>query len=199
MNKIIFLSVFLFVIFSSCNSAYYQRELSTQATGVDFSSGRWLLGNIDVDYEIKDKLTEKIVKDFSKHLNGRLANALNEKSLLIARQIPVNPSKYLIQELKKGTNYDYFINVKCTNEKSNDLHSIKGVYVDRFTVDNYYYANKVNIAIVQLEIYDLNRGLIVYSQKVRGSLGNTLTTSKAQKKLFISNYKQIMKHINKTS
>ncbi|PKB15245.1 hypothetical protein [Flavobacterium sp. 5] len=200
MKRIILLSIISFIIFSSCSSSgYYQRELSPENTGIDFSNGKWLLGNIDVDYEIKDKLTEMIVKDFSKHLNGRFANALNDKSLLIARQTPVNPSKSLIEELKKGTNYDYFINVKCTNEKSNDLHSLKGEYVDRFTVDNYYYGSKVNNAIVQLEIYDLNRGLIIYSQKVRGSLGSGLTTSKAEKKLFIGCYKKIMKHINKAS
>ena len=199
MKKAILLSISYFIVFLSCSPGYYQRELSPQSTGIDFSNGKWLLGNVDVDYEIKDKLTEIIVKDFSKHLNDRFANSLNERSILIRNKIPVNPSKTLIKELKKGTNYDYFINVKCFNEKFNNLQSIKGEYVDRFTLDNYYYANKLNIAIVQLEIYDLNLGIIIYSQKVSGTLGNGLTTSKAEKKLFISCYKKIMKHINKTS
>lgn len=199
MKRLIFLFVF-FVTFSSCSSSgYFQREPSPQNTGVDFSSGRWLLGTIEADYEIKDQLVDMIIKDFSGRLQDRFAYALNEKTLLIARQIPVNPNKFQIEQLKKGTNYDYFINVKCSNEQVSELKSIKGEYADRFTVDKYYYSNKVNVAIVQLEIYDLNSGQIIYSQKVRGWSGGGLTSSKGEKKLFIGCYKKIMKHLNKTS
>lgn len=198
MKRILLLSL-SFIIFLSCRSGNYQRELSPQSTGVDFSKGRWLLGNIDADSDIKDKLTKLIIKDFSKHLQGRLTNALDDKSLLIARQVPVNPTTALIKDLKKGTNYDYFINVKCSSGERSDLHAIKGEFVDRFTVDKYYYSNKLTTAVVQLEIYDLNLGQVVYSQKVRGSSGRRTTLIKVDENFFIGCYKEIMKHLNKKS
>ncbi|PXY47194.1 hypothetical protein [Flavobacterium hydrophilum] len=173
-KNIPFLILFFIFFLSSCSRGIYQKEITTQTTGIDFSNGKWLLGNIDADYSIKDKLTQIVIKDFSKYLNNRLVNSLNDSSLLIANKIPLNPSKSVILDLKKGTNYDYFINIKYHNENKNWNHYI-----------------------VQLEVYDLNLGQIIYSQRVRGALRDNsgLTTSKPIKGIVIGCYQVIMKDI----
>ncbi|AOZ98016.1 hypothetical protein [Flavobacterium commune] len=202
-KNVLFFLLFLIILFSSssCSRGIYQKEIVTQTTGIDFSNGKWLLGNIDVDYDVKDKLTRKVVKDFSKYLNNRLVNSINESSLLIANNVPLNPSKSMILDLKKGTGYDYFINIKYFNEKKHSLNSIAGKYVDRFTVDKYYYTKDWNHYIVQLEVYDLNLAQIIYSQRVRGALGDNtgITTSKPIKGIVIGCYQMIMKDIDKKS
>lgn len=189
------------IIFSfSCSSGYYQKETKTQTTGLDFSNGRWLLGNVDVDPDIKDKLMVSVDKDFRKYLNDRFTNSLNAKSLLVATNVPLNPSKSFILDLKKGTNYDYFINIKCHSEKSSSLESIAGKYVDRFTVDQHFYAKEITTEIVELEVYDLNLGMTIYSQRVRGFYdANAIKTSKYRKKLIIGCYERIMKDIGNKS
>lgn len=196
-NILFLLLLSLNIYFSSCSRGVYQKEIPTQTTGIDFSNGKWLLGNIDADYDIKEKLTQIVVKDFSKYLNNRLVNSLNDNSLLIANKIPLNPSKSVILDLKKGTNYDFFINIKYHNENNRSLNSIAGKYIDSFTVDQYYYTKNWNYYIIQLEVYDLNLGQIVYSQRVRGTLKDNggLTTSKPIKGIIIGCYQVIMKDI----
>lgn len=73
---------FISFLLCSCTNAFYHKDNPTQTSGIDFSKGKWLLGNIEVDAYIKDELTELALNDFSAHLKNRLTYSLNEKSLL---------------------------------------------------------------------------------------------------------------------
>jgi hypothetical protein len=187
MKKPIFV-LFISLIVSSCGSEFYVKEVPTQTTGLDFSNGKWLLGNIEVDSDIKDELTEMVLKDFSNHLNDRIKNSLDDKSLLVATSVPLNPSKSVISDLRKGTNYDYFINIKCYDQRS---------YSNKDLIESTYYTKQMTFGLVQLEVYDLNAGAIVYSQRVRGSYDeHSGVSSKPARKLILGAYQKIIKEIN---
>lgn len=181
----------LFLFLSSCAATSYQRECISQS-GMDFSKGRWLLGNIEVDAYVKDELTELVMKDFSEHLKDRLVYSLHEKTLLLATKVPFNPTKSAILDLKTGTGYDYYINMKCQNAR-NDISNFDYLAHD-------YYIKQMSYGRVFMEIYDLNKGTIIYRQGYVGSLDEySALTDKPKRKVLLGCYAKIMKEINKNS
>ncbi|MCR4033549.1 MULTISPECIES: hypothetical protein [Flavobacterium] len=161
------------LLFSSCQSAHY--VLTTgQRTGVDFSSGKWLLNELDCPKNSKDKLTEESLKFFRKNVGDRVSYIHDVNGLLITRKINLNPNSVKLKELKDGTGYDFFINISTRKNKS-DLSSIELYQND--------YGSERNEASVILEIYDLNLQQIIYSQNVVGitNKGNTKSMWETQK------------------
>ncbi len=190
MKKIIF---FLFLlILSSCNITHYFLYSKDQMNGLDFSKGKWLIGEIEVNPNVKDNLTNLILKDFSEYLRDRIKYSLNENSLLLPKQIPLNPSKSTILDLKKGANFDYYINIKCKNAK-NDLSNFE-------FADHFYYKKQMSFAQVTLEVYDLNLGKIIYSQTAGGSIeDDSSITFKPTTKVILGCYNKIITDIKKKS
>jgi hypothetical protein len=161
------------LLLSSCQSAHY--VLTTgQRTGVDFSSGKWLLNELDCPKNSKDKLTEESLKFFRKNVGDRVSYIHDVNGLLITRKINLNPNSVKLKELKDGTGYDFFINISTRKNKS-DLSSIELYQND--------YGSERNEASVILEIYDLNLQQIIYSQNVVGitNKGNTKSMWETQK------------------
>lgn len=160
--------------------------------GLDFSNGKWLVGEIEVNPNVKNKLTDLALKDFSEYLGERVKYSLNERSLLLPRQIPLNPKKSAILDLKKGTNFDYYVNIKCKNAK-NDLSNFE-------FADHFYYKKQMSFAQVTLEVYDLNLGEIIYSQTSGGSIEDENSmTFKPTSKVIIGCYNKIINDIKKKS
>lgn len=184
---------FLFLlIFASCNTTHYFVISKSHTHGIDFSNGKWLVGEIEVNPYAKEKLTNLALKDFSEYLNERVKYSLNEKSLLLPRQIPLNPSKSTILDLKKGADFDYYVNIKSKNAK-NDLSNFE-------FADHFYYKKQMSFAEVTIEVYDLNLGEIIYSQTSGGSIEdeNSLT-SKPTTTVIIGCYNKIINDIKKKS
>lgn len=189
--KKILLILLTSVILNSCSNAIYTKEFKTQITGINFSNGQWILGDIEVDATLKDYFTQMVLNDFTKHLNDRIRCSLNENSLLIATKIPLNPRKSDIIDLKKGTNCDFYINIKCEDARNN---------LENFNfIEHNYYKKQMSFGKVTLEVYDLNLGILVYSQRVYGSIDESMTFSpkKPTKILIIGCYKKIINEINK--
>lgn len=153
-------TVFIFLIFiliiQGCTKYSYYKENPTQTSGIDFSKGKWILGNISVNPTFHDEITKLAFEDFSKHLKTRLINVANDRTLLIPTEVPLKPNKTKMQDFYKGTNCDYFINIKCENERNN------GNQFD--TYEKTYYKKQLTFARVSLEVYDLNQGTIIFSQ-----------------------------------
>lgn len=174
MKKITLLFFILFSIsFSSCTTASYTFNTG-QRTGVDFTSGKWLLNELDCPKNSKDKLTSESLKYFKKHTGERLSYINDVNGLLITRKIHLNPTKTKLKELKDGTGFDFFINITTSKNKS-DFSSLE-----------LYQSNNDpgrNEASVIVEIYDLNLQQIIYSQNVTGSTGkvNSDVASQNQK------------------
>lgn len=201
--------VLFILIFSSCQSGHYM-FLTGQRTGVDFTSGKWLLNELDCPKNSKEKLTEESVKFFKKKLGDRLSYINDVNGLLITRKIHLNPNSVKLKELKElkdGTGFDFFINI-VTKKNKNDLSSVE-LYQD----DSYSGKNEASVI---LEIYDLNLKQIIYSQNVVGitTKGNTksmwetekssklidnVTFYKTSNNLMTGALKRIFKDLNKRS
>lgn len=157
---------FLFLlILSSCHAPCYM-FMTGQRTGVDFTSGKWLLNELDCPKNSKDKMTSESLAFFRKSVGDRLFYINDVNGLLVTRKIHLNPNSVKLKELRDGTGFDFFINISTKKIKS-DFSSIE-LYQD----DSYSGKNE---AIVILEIYDLNLKQIIYSQNVVGIIqkGNT--------------------------
>lgn len=178
--------LFLSLLFS-CNTTHYFIESKNQTYGIDFSNGKWLVGEIEANPYAKDKLTSQALNDLSEYLGERVKYSLNEK-LLLPKQVPLNPSKSRILDLKKGANFDYYINIKCKNSK-NDLTGFE-------FQDHFYYKKQMSFAEVTLEVYDLNLGEIIYSQTSGGSIeDDNSITNKPTTTVIMGCYNKIMTDI----
>ncbi|MCC9063297.1 hypothetical protein [Flavobacterium piscisymbiosum] len=158
-NTTLLVFFFIFISFSSCTTASYTFATG-QRTGVDFTSGKWLLNELDCPNGSKDKLTEECLKYFKKYTGDRLSYIHDVKGLLVPRKINLNPGKTKLKELKDGTGFDFFINISTQKNKS-----------DFSSLELYQQANDAgkNEASVIVEIYDLNLQQIIYSQNVIGT------------------------------
>ena len=187
MKKII--SIIFLLSLSACSTNYF---LYNSMSGLDFSKGKWLIGEIEANSNIKANLANLAQIDLSEYLGDRVKYALNERSLLLPRQIPLNPSKSTILDLKKGTNFDYYINIKSKNAR-NDLSDFEAI-------DHFYYKKQMSYALVVFQVYDLNTGEIIYTQACRGSIDeDNSMTSKPTSVVILGCYNRIIDDIKKKS
>ncbi|MDY0987049.1 hypothetical protein SOM12_06450 [Flavobacterium sp. CFBP9031] len=151
-----FFFIFLTLILASCKTPTYMFT-SGPRSGVNFTSGRWLMNELDCPKKSKDKLTEESLAFFKKNLGDRLFYINDVNGLLISRKIHLNPNKTKLKELKDGTGFDFFINISTTKRKSDFS------YIELYQSDDEVGKNE---AAVLVEIYDLNSQEIIYSQNV---------------------------------
>jgi hypothetical protein len=186
--RIILIGTLLFL--SSCALTFYNKQKFVQPAGLDLSQGKWLLGPVKVDNDVKDELVTMVLHDFSKHLKGNIKYSLNERSIIVPKEVPLDPVKATILDLKKGTGFDYYINIKCESTRK-DQADFEAIYETQ-------YIELIRYAKVTLEVYDLDRGEMVYSQSVFGKLHEATGLSvKPKRNLIISCYKAIAKEIRK--
>lgn len=195
MKKIILVLIIQFTVLS-CSFPSYVFDNRAQTTGVDFSNGRWLLNQIDAPAYVQDKLTKLALDDFSKRLKERVSYIPDTRGLLMPQKIAFKPNKSVLINLKKGTNYDYFINIKAA-QTSNDFGALD-ITPHRFNNGG------ENTNEVTIEIYDLNNLQIIYSQKVTGIVGMTkdnqdVHLSKTSYGLIVGAYKKLIKDIDSRS
>lgn len=108
----------LVFLFSSCNLPKYYFKDDSITTGVDFSEGKWLLDRIQTSKENEDKLTKMTTDFFEKKLDQRFNTVFNEK-VLISQKNNFPLSSEELKQIKIGTNYDFFIQIKSGNSKMN--------------------------------------------------------------------------------
>ncbi|MBP2284235.1 hypothetical protein H4V97_002553 [Flavobacterium sp. CG_23.5] len=153
--------VVILVLFASCKSNTYILTNTSYKTGVDFTKGKWLLNQLDSPSYNTEKLTDQATAFFKDNLKDRYFYRDNVDGLLISYQIPLNPNKQKLKELKIGTGFDYFINISSKKNKS-EIGTI-GLYEDENSIGS-------NQSEVTLEIYDLNLQEIIYSQRAIGKV-----------------------------
>ncbi len=193
-NVLLIIVTFLFI---GCVSTNYIFEDKTQRTGVDFRNGKWLLNEVEAPSNIESKLNEAATKDFKEFLNDRLTHISNAKGILIKRKTSLNPNKNDLKELKIGTGFDYFINIKA-NYLKNEIGIIS-------LTNHNHISNEKTTNDVVLEIYDLNSLEIIYSQKV---IATTKIPENTKSDVHFSNssngmitkaYKKLIKDLSKKS
>ena len=189
--KIIILWIIL-TIASSCNLPRYVFENKGQTTGLDFTKGKWLINNIDSPSEASVQLTKKAKDDFGKYLPNRLFFIYEPKGIILPKKITINPNKSILEEIKKGSDFDFFINIRAGKIKD-ELGVID-------TTPNNFYNDRNNQSEVIIEVYDLNLSQIIYSQKVIGTISSTKNNGdvqfyKSSQSLILGCYKKLMKDI----
>tara|TARA_R110000868_G_scaffold160800_5_gene390601 strand:+ start:2018 stop:2641 length:624 start_codon:yes stop_codon:yes gene_type:complete len=192
------ISVFLLFPFflSSCSVPRYIVESNGQNTGLDFTTGKWLLNFVDATAGTQNKLTTMAVSDFSQALGARLVYVAEASGLLLPKMVEMNPSKSVIKRLKTGTDFDYFINIKANDTKKQ---------LGNVDFSNHHF-NKggINESELILEVYDLNTSEIIYSQKViafvaRENDNNDVHFAKSNDDLIIGAYKKMIDQLMKKS
>ena len=187
----------LVFIFLSCNSTSYISDIQNQVTGLDFTEGKWLINEVDCPSSIYGKLYGSINEDFDKYVNGRLFITNQINGILLPKNVKFNPSKSEINDIKKGTLFDYFVNVKA-EILSDDLGSMD--------LTNHKFNKRMsNKCSVIVEVYNLNLLEIIYSKKITGTVtiaennNSDVNFNKNSSQIIMSCYKKIMKDIKKKS
>ncbi|WP_124019466.1 hypothetical protein [Flavobacterium hydrophilum] len=180
----------LLLLLSSCNVTHYYLHSTDRLNSLDFSKGTWLIGDIEVDQNTKTKLTRFVMADFSKYLGRRLKYSMSERKELAMKQIPLKLEKSAILDLKKGADADYYVNIKCKNAK-NEFSNFE-------FKNHFYYKKQMTYAEVILEVYDLNKGEIIYSKAAGGCLEEELSiTNQPTTVVIMGCYKKIINDIKK--
>lgn len=193
MKKIVFV-LFSFVCFS-CAIPNYVVENNNSNTGLDFSKGKWILNNVNAPYSANERIEEIAVNVFSKVLQERFIKIGDAKDVII-RKLKMNPSKNDLIELKKGCNFDFFINIKASSDNQ-ELSSVD------FSPKNSR-GNLKNQCHVILEVYDLNNAEIIYSKRIKAFVKQPQDNDNfhfitPNNSLMIKAFKRIIKDINKKS
>lgn len=188
--------LFVFALFVSCNFPTYVSLNQGQSTGLDFRYGKWLINDIDCNLRVSNKLTLLSKQDFDKYLKGRLFFIYEPKGIILPKKIEINPSKKTLEDLKKGTGFDYFINIRAGKVRE-ELGTID-------TTPHHFYSDRKNQSEVIVEVYDLNLLEIIYSQKVMGTISSQRDNkdvhfSKSSESLIIGCYKKVFKDIEQKS
>ena len=181
------------IVITSCNSVKYTHSGDVNSR-LDFRKGKWLLNDVTFFKNIrKDGLTEMANERFSELLGNRLLVVSNMKGMLIPSNISASLDKSILKDIKNGTGYDYFIDIRTKNIANE---------VDIFGAGSSQTDPSKNIGEVTLSIYDLNMFKILYSQTVVGKLvvsekDNDYALSKNSNLIIHSALKRIMKKIKK--
>lgn len=188
---------FLSILLTNCAFPAYTFENKGQTVGVDFRTGNWLLNYVEAPIGIEEKMNQQAFDDFHSILKTRLSRIQDKKSLLIKREIPFNPSKIELENIKKGTDFDYFINLKASNLKKD---------FEMFSVGNRKnLPQEKNSNEIILEIYDLNQLDIIYSQKVIASAEldennqGDVHFAMPSNNMILKGYKKLFKKLKKKS
>ncbi|WP_396211601.1 hypothetical protein [Flavobacterium sp.] len=150
----------LFLVFAliSCKTNTYIFVDSKTPYSVDFSNGKWLLNEIDCPTDNKDPLTTQTIDFFSKKVGQRFSYIKNEKGLLIAQKSYFQATKSVLKDLKKGTDFDYLLNIVAKKNRSD----MAGLQLYQKEVPG------TNESEVFLEIVDLNTQEVIFSEHVIG-------------------------------
>lgn len=156
--------VAIICVAASCSSVVSNHRLEYQTSDqtLEINQGKWLLGFIEGPTVARQEMIEKAKIDLNK-MSENHVDYVGDVNLLMPEKTPMNPSKLKLSQLRKGTGYDYFVNIHC---KGNLLESEKDF------VDRNYVAYTTSLARVVCEVYDLKKGEIVYRQSCQVALNN---------------------------
>lgn len=174
---------------TSCRFPLFTQKY--QNTGVNFTTGKWLLNEINAPIIVNEKLTKLAIKDFNLLTKNNLEYALTSKKVILRKikysHIAVNELK----QIKKETDFDFLININAFIDNDFKTNNQKS------------FGNKKSV-VISIEIYDLNNYINIYRQELRGSIKdsenlNDKTINFGSKFLILNGYKKIIRDITKKS
>jgi hypothetical protein len=194
-RKILFL-LFVLLFLQSCSFPNYYFERGNIESGLHFKEGKWLLNTVDAPYESRKKLTELAKKDFTEKLANRFSEAKNVKEFLVLPNVNLAKNPEELVRLYKTTGFNFLIDLKVKILK-NEFDAVD-------MTNHNFKSQKSNMVAVELYIYDLEKGMIIYNKKAIGSVmlqenSNDANFTVPTEALIIGAYKKIMKDINRKS
>ena len=154
--------------FIACSGPKIFHFIDSKTTyGLDFTSGKWILNEVDSPDENKVQLTDYSRDFFSKNIGNRFSYITDDCNLLLARKRinDFNPAALL--KIQTLTTADYLINI--VGEKNrNELAKVQ------------LYSNEspgANESEVWLEVFDLKTQQKVYFEHVLGRYSTTNSKS----------------------
>jgi hypothetical protein len=168
----------------------------TQVGGADFTTGKWLLNEIDAPVDIKQQLTTKAISSFKSLANTRISYIHDVNGLLLPRKIGFQLTGAELKNIKTGSGFDYLINIQA--KANRDDYSAIDITPHKFDHGGR------NESEVSLVIYNLNNGTITYSQKVVGSVtrrddNSDVHFSKSNLELIMGAYNKIFNDLENRS
>ena len=104
---------YLLGILFSCNGTKYVCTFDENIDALDFSKGTWILNN---PFEKEESRMQYIAQTYFKKVLGDSLKSIDEfRNIgfgLMKAEIPFEPSKEELKEIKTATGYDYLINIK---------------------------------------------------------------------------------------
>ena len=194
MKKSILLITLFATTITSCSFPNQSYSLNTTPV-LYFGKGKWLLNKIDSPEDIRDDLFKITNKEFKKYLKDDFISLENARGVILPINIPLNPNKTILEDIKNGSGYDYFVNIKAEILRE-DFGNIT------FSPSPVDY--KKNSAKATLEVYDLNNLEIIYNQTVIGatkidgnSSGDDFILTVGTSNLMVGSLRRIIKMIRK--
>ena len=118
----VFRVLLVVLVLSSCNLPKYYFKGDSSTTGVDFTTGTWLLNRIESSKSTEDRLTTLTTEFFTKKTSNRFTTVYSTKILVPQKtNFPLTADE--LKQIKIGSNYDYFIQIESGKAK-NQLGSI---------------------------------------------------------------------------
>ncbi|GHA51723.1 hypothetical protein GCM10007103_35210 [Salinimicrobium marinum] len=163
-NKI--LIFLLLYIITGCGGAKYSYDFD-RGKKVDFKNGKWILNEPYTNYKDNDAyLFAK--NEFQKILGDSLFELIElRQTKIIKEQLPLNPGKEELREIKELSNCDFLINIESKiirDEMGSSAHS-----------SNLGKVTKYNEASTHIQIYDLNKLELISESKSFGIVKETKT------------------------
>ena len=173
MRTIPFFGFITLFFVSSCHMASYR--LLSSIEYVDFSEGKWLINDIQghkLGGTICHKMHVLAMDKFKKVLGSRLYDIRHSGNIILPAKIPLDPSSNVLSDIKSGSVFDYFINIKA--ELISDTFGTIQITKPN---DNKNLKNEVHLVV---EIYDLNTKEVISQQRAVGIIGNRHGTRLAE-------------------
>ncbi|MDT0645431.1 hypothetical protein RM545_01910 [Zunongwangia sp. F260] len=163
-NKLLLL--LLVLILTGCGGAKYNYNFD-RGKKLNFSTGKWILNKPYTNYEDNDAYS--IAKnEFEEILGDSLLELVElRKTKLISEQLPLDPIKKELKEIKEFTGCDFLINIDSKvirDEMGSFAHS-----------SNFGTVTKYNEASTTIQIFNLNTLELISESTASGIVDETKT------------------------
>lgn len=101
------------LIFSSCSFTSYRIDNHKPRAGIDFRNGKWVLNEIECPSSIQEKLVDRSNQDFRTIIGPRFSYRPLLSDLILPAKMFFPWDKSMLNKIKLGSGYDYFIHVKA--------------------------------------------------------------------------------------
>lgn len=157
-NKLLLLSIILFA--TSCSLPSYTVSYESVKYAPEYIGKKWILTPIKGASKVSEKQDKYITDNLKSCLEDNLIVHFNSTSeYLLPKNPDISPNLYL--QALSATDLDYWIEIKNSTEKGNDAGNI--------SAKSKYDYTEISVAVT-VNIYDVKKNELIYSQKVKGRL-----------------------------